>query len=104
MASSSAFKRRARQLQEKLPEIQVVHKRVVLQLMPLLLQVQQERIQHNLAAANNSSGQQQGQDGQQQEQQLLDTPAMQQLTRVMLQYSKDIHTFAIAHRVSTYEL
>lgn len=38
------------------------------------------------------------------EQELLNSPVMQELTRVMLQYSRDIHTFAIANRVSTYEL
>jgi hypothetical protein len=62
----------------------------------LLLQVQQERIQYNLMHSSSDSGEQ--------KQQQLNTPAMQQLTRVMLQYSKDIHTFAIANRVSTYEL
>ena len=63
-----------------------------------MLQVQQERIQYNLMHSSGDSGE------QQQQQQQLNTPAMQQLTRVMLQYSKDIHTFAIANRVSTYEL
>jgi hypothetical protein len=29
---------------------------------------------------------------------------MQELTRVMLRYSKDIHEFAIGNRVSCYEL
>lgn len=60
----------------------------------LLLQVQQERITYNLQDSSSSLPPQQA----------LSTPAMQELTRVMLQYSKDIHTFAIANRVSTYEL
>jgi hypothetical protein len=93
LAYPNAF-RPTQQLEEKLPEIQAVHKRVVLQLMPLLLQVQQERISYNLKHDGNSLTQQQE----------LNTPAMQQLIRVMLAYSKDIHTFAIANRVSTYEL
>jgi hypothetical protein len=91
MALPNAY-RPSQQLEEKLPEIQAVHKRVVLQLMPLLLQVQQERIQYGMMH------------GLLQQRQELSTPAMQQLTRVMLEYSKDIHTFAIANRVSTYEL
>jgi hypothetical protein len=91
MALPNAY-RPTQQLEEKLPEIQAVHKRVVLQLMPLLLQVQQERIQYGMLH------------GLLEQQQELSTPAMQQLTRVMLEYSKDIHTFAIANRVSTYEL
>jgi hypothetical protein len=56
--------------------------------------VQQERISYNLQHGGSSLP----------PQQVLNTPAMQELTRVMLQYSKDIHTFAIANRVSTYEL
>lgn len=35
---------------------------------------------------------------------VADTPAMKQLTAVMLDYSRDLHTFAIMNRISTYEL
>jgi hypothetical protein len=135
----------AYKLGEKLPEIQALHKRVVLQLMPLLLQVgrrargrrfrcpqqqvelavcrratcvaptcvlpallppplqvQQERLdmQEAVHAAADNDGRQQAAN----EQLLAQTPAMEELTRVMLQYSRDIHTFAIANRVSTYSL
>lgn len=109
---SGLLMRPPKQLEEKLPGIQALHKRLVLQLMPLLMQVQQERLQMQ-ATVQMEAEQEQG-DAEEQhsgetagaryEGQLRQTPAMQELTRVMLGYSKDIHEFAISNRMSTYEL
>jgi hypothetical protein len=93
---------------------------VVLQLMPLLLQVQQEQLALQLQQ------QQQGGEGQpvvklepgltlqQQQQEGLpqlpaglapqDTPAMRALNSLMLDYSRELHTFAVLNRVSTQQL
>jgi hypothetical protein len=111
-------------LEAKLPEIQALHKRVVVQLMPLLLQVQQEQLALHLQLQQGQ--QQQGADaapttiklepGQSQQQQQgglpqlpaglspHDTPAMRALNSLMLEYSRELHTFAVLNRVSTQQL
>jgi hypothetical protein len=110
-------------LEQKLPEIQALHKRVVVQLMPLLLQVQQEQLALQLQQQQQGPQQQQGADGapviklepgltqQQGELPQLpsglaphDTPAMRALNSLMLEYSRELHSFAVLNRVSTQQL
>ncbi|WIA21201.1 hypothetical protein OEZ85_000449 [Tetradesmus obliquus] len=128
-------------LQEKLPEIQALHKRVVVQLMPLLLQVQQEQLAQQVQQQQQQQQQQQGlgqageglsqppatikiepgltleqqqqqqqQDlpqlpaGLQQQQQQQHSPAMAALNSLMLDYSRQLHSFAVLNRLSTQAL
>jgi hypothetical protein len=113
-------------LEQKLPEIQALHKRVVVQLMPLLLQVQQEQLALQLQQQQQGPQQQQGADAepviklepglaaattQQGELPQLpaglaphDTPAMRALNSLMLEYSRELHSFAVLNRVSTQQL